>query len=484
MIRNIQVNLDAVLIPGENKVKTLEMMKQDGGLMTIETSTLATLQDLIGGDLITASHADYDTARSVWNGMVNKYPSVIACCTSPSDVVECVRFARKNNLLVSVRGGGHNYAGKSIAEQGLVIDLSLMQNIEVNAEAKTVCVSAGCLLGSVDEATAPFGLATTFGIYPGTGAAGLTLGGGYGWLAGRFGLACDNLLEAKVITCDGKSLTASANENPDLFWGIRGAGANLCIATSFTFKLHPVANVVGGMIFFPRSEAKKFLRFFDDYARNAPDELTLLGLLAAPDETPAAGAVVCYSGDVETGKKILAPMREFSTPIMDTIEVMPYVMMQQHLVDLLPAHRHYYNKSHIFKSLSDEAIDVFVEYAQNLPTLVSAIMFQQMHGAAARVLADDTAFPHRFDHYSCYIHPATDDSTEHEHMINWARDCWQAVQPYAESAIYVNALEDGDEEGEQRVREAYGSNFERLRVLKKLYDPTNFLQLNSNIPTG
>ena len=257
-------------------MNSLEMMQQDGGLKVMKPETLATFQDNIGGDLITAGHDEYDTARTLWNGMVNKYPAVIARCTTPSDVVECVRFARQNNLLASIRGGGHNYAGNSLVEQGLVIDLSPMQNIEVNVEARTANVAAGCLLGQVDEATTAHGLATTFGVYPGTGAAGLTLGGGYGWLAGRFGLSCDNLLSAKAVTCDGEYLNLSETENADLFWGIRGAGANLAIVTSFTFKLHPVTNVLGGLVFFPRSDAKNFLRFFDDYARDAPNELSTL----------------------------------------------------------------------------------------------------------------------------------------------------------------------------------------------------------------
>jgi len=466
-------------------MKDLEMALKDGGIGVVDGVALTGLDARFNGDLVMSDHAQYDETRSIWNGMINKHPAVIARCMDAADVAECVRFAQEHRLLVSVRGGGHNYAGKSLVDQGFVIDLSTMRDIEVDPSAKTVRVGGGCRLGEFDEAAEAKGLGTTLGVNTDTGVAGLTLGGGYGWLAGRFGLACDNLRSINVVSCDGDILTADAERNSDLFWGMRGAGANLAIATSLTFNVHPLGEVLGGLILYPLSQGKSFLRFFDDYAHNCPDELTLIGLmLTAPDGSPAVGAGVCYSGTLERGAEVLKPLRNFATPLADLIEPKPYTLMQQLFDDAWPPGRSYYNKSHIFEELNDDAIEVLLEYASSFPTTLSSIVLQQVHGAATRVPVDATAFPHRYHNYACYVHPATDDPSEHDQIVTWARSCWDAVRPFAAPAVYVNALEDGLEEGEARVREAYGANFDRLCALKTRYDPTNLLRMNSNIVPG
>ena len=426
------------------------------------------------------SDAGYDAARRVWNGMVDKRPALIARCTGANDVVACVNFAREHEVLTSVRGGGHNYAGKAVCDDGLMIDLSPMKGIRVDPTRCTVRAQAGLRLGELDRETQKFGLATTLGTNTDTGISGLTLGGGYGWLAGKYGLACDNVIWAEVVTADGKILQCSSEQNADLFWGLRGAGANFGVVTEFEYKLHPVSKVLGGIILHPLRE--DVLRFYDEFSSAAPDELTTLGaVLTGPDGNPAFGTLVCHCGSAEGGEKALKPLRTFATPIADLIQPREYADMQTQLDETWPPGRHYYNKAHNVRRLSDSAIQTILRYSAILPTPVSNIAFQQLHGAAGRILASDTAFPHRYDHYDLLVHPATDNPADTSKMIQWARQCWEALQPFVERAVYVNALEDALEEGELRVREAYGANYERLVILKNKYDPTNLFRLNSNI---
>jgi FAD/FMN-containing dehydrogenase len=446
----------------------------------ISQSALQDLKQHFRGELVTPSDASYDAVRRVWNGMVDKRPALIARCTGANDVVACVNFAREHKVLTSVRGGGHNYAGKALCDDGLVIDLWPMKGIRVDQTRRTVRAQAGLRLGELDRETQKFGLATTLGTNTDTGISGLTLGGGYGWLAGKYGLACDNVIWAEVVTADGRILQCNAEQNADLFWGLRGAGANFGVVTEFEYKLHPVNKVLGGIILHPLRE--EVLRFYDEFSSAAPDELTTLGaVLTGPDGNPAFGTLVCYCGSAEEGEKALKSLRNFATPIADLIQFREYVEMQTQLDETWPPGRHYYNKAHNVRRLSDGAIQTILKYSAILPTPVSNIAFQQLHGAASRVPASDTAFPHRYDHYDLLVHPATDNPADSGKMIQWARQCWEALQPFVERAVYVNALEDGLEEGELRVREAYGANYERLVVLKNKYDPTNLFRLNSNI---
>lgn len=438
------------------------------------------------GDLLGPGDRGYDAARKVWNGMVDRRPALIARCAGAADVIRCVRFAREHDLLVSVRGGGHNYAGKAVCDGGLMIDLSPMKGIRVDPARRSAWAQAGLRLGEFDRETQAFGLATTLGVNTDTGIAGLTLGGGYGWLAGKHGLACDNLLAVEIVTADGRLLTASDREHPDLFWGVRGAGANLGIVTAFEYRLHEVGPVLGGMVLHPLSRAKQVLRFFDDFSRSAPDELTTVGLLlTAPDGTPAVATAVCYSGPLDRGEELLRPLRTLAAPLADLVAPQPYVQMQTLFDEAWPPGRLYYNKAHNIRALTDDAIELLVGYARATPTPQSAIALQQLHGAAARVPATATAFPHRFDHYDLLFHPGSDVPSDCAKMIQWAREGWEALRPLAESSVYVNALEDSTEEGELRVREAYGPNYARLLELKRTYDPDNVFRLNVNLrPAG
>jgi len=438
------------------------------------------------GNLVRPSDQDYDRARRVWNGMVDKRPAVIARCAGAADVVECVRFARDHELLVSVRGGGHNYAGKSVCEGGLMIDLAPMKGIRVDPVRRTASAQAGLRLGEFDRETQAFALATTLGVNTDTGIAGLTLGGGYGWLDGKHGLACDNVLAVDVVTTDGRLVTASADENADLFWGMRGAGANLGIATSFEYRLHPLGPVLGGLVLYPLTHGTDALRAFDEFSSTCPDEVSTAALLVTtPDGTPAVGLAACYCGPLAEGERILKPLRTFAQPLADFIAPQPYTQMQTLFDEAWRPGRMYYNKSSVVRRLSESAIERLLTYAHAMPTPLSAIALQQAHGAASRVGAGETAFPHRYDHFSLYVHPATDDPAECEKIVRWGRECWDALQPFVERAVYINALEDALEEGEGRVREAYGTNYDRLAALKRKYDPTNFLTSNQNIkPTA
>jgi hypothetical protein len=461
----------------EQRIRTLA-----GGDRTLDDSLIDKFGARLRGALLRPGNAGYDAARQVWNGMVDKRPALIARCGAPPDVIECVRFAREHDVLVSVRGGGHNYAGKSVCEGGLMIDLSPMKGIRVDPTRRTARAQAGLRLGEFDRETQAFGLATTLGVNTDTGIAGLTLGGGYGWLGGKYGLACDNVVSVDVVTAEGQLLTANADENAELFWGMRGGGANLAIATSFEYRLHPVGSVLGGMVIYPISKGKEVLRFFDEFSAACPDEVTTVGLLlTAPDGNPAVAIAVCYAGPLDKGEKLLAPLKTITPPLADFVAAQPYVQMQTLFDQAWPPGRRYYNKSSIVRRLTDAASEMLVTYARSMPTPVSAIALQQAHGAASRVATDATAFPHRYDHFSMYVHPATDDPADSDKIVKWGRDCWDGLQAFVEPAVYVNGLEDALEEGEHRVREAYGSNYDRLAGLKKRYDPTNFFAGNQNI---
>jgi FAD/FMN-containing dehydrogenases len=461
----------------ERRIRTLA-----GTERSLDDSLIDKLAAGLAGALLRPTDSGYDAARKVWNGMVDKRPSLIARCAATDDVIASVRFARDHDLLVSVRGGGHNYAGKSVCDGGLMIDLSPMKAIRVDAGRLVARAQAGLRLGEFDRETQAVGLATTLGVNTDTGIAGLTLGGGYGWLGGKYGLACDNVLSLEVVTADGQLLTASPTQNEDLYWGMRGAGANLAIATSFEYRLHSVGPVLGGMIIYPIEKGREALRFFDEFSASAPDELSTAALLlTAPNGNPAVAIAVCYTGALDDGEKVVRPLRTFTTPIADLLAPQPYTQMQTLFDEAWPPGRRYYNKSSIVRRITDAASEVLVEYGRTMPTPTSAIALQQLHGAASRVAADATAFPHRYDHLAFYVHPATDDPKESDTIVRWGREAWTALQPFVEPAVYVNALEDALEEGAHRVEQAYGRNYARLTALKRTFDPANFFSQNQNI---
>jgi FAD/FMN-containing dehydrogenase len=447
----------------------------------LDEATIAKFKDLLRGELLRPGHDGYDAARKIWNAMIDKRPALIVRCVGAGDVVHSVQFAREHELSVAVRGGGHNIAGNCLCEGGLMIDLSPMKGMRVDAGRRTVRAQAGLTLGEFDRETQAFGLATTMGIATDTGIAGLTLGGGYGWLGGKYGLACDNLLAVDVVTAEGQVVTASESENADLFWGVRGGSGNFGIVTSFEYQLHPVGPVLGGMVLYPLN--KEALRFFDEFSHTCPDEVSTNGLLlTAPDGTPAVAIVACHCGSLEEGERALKPLRTFGSPLADMIQPRKYVEMQSITDEAWPPGRLYYWKSSLMRRLDEAAIETLVEYARRKPTPLSVIYLQQLHGAASRVGTTDTAFPHRFDHYNCGVMLETEERAYTEEGIQWSREGWEALQPFVERSNYVNDL---GEEGEQRVREAYGPSYERLLALKNKYDPTNFFRLNQNLkPTA
>ena len=411
--------------------------------------------------------------------MVDRRPALIVRCVGVSDVMRGVEFARSHDVPLSIRGGGHSVAGKAVYDGGLMLDLSPMKGIRVDPAQRTAEAQAGLTLGEFDHETQAFGLATTLGVVSVTGIAGLTLGGGLGWLNGLHGLACDNLLSADVVTADGQLLTASEEENEDLFWAIRGGGGNFGVVTSFRYRLHPVGTVLGGGLSYPLSKAHEVLRFYHEFASGCPDELsTDASLGVAPDGSSVVVVSVCYCGPAEEGERVLRPLREFGSPLADNIQPMAYTTLQSAPDARFPPGRQHYWKSSYLRELNDDAVEVMVQFVSEIPSPTTGVGLQQMHGAASRVDPTATAFPHRDEHYDFLILSQWVDPAESERNVEWTRSLFEAMEPYFEGGVYVNNLGD---EGEDRVREAYGANYERLLALKGKYDPTNFFRLNQNI---
>ncbi len=452
--------------------------------MIEQASKSAPLQDLkahLHGELIGPNDRSYDASRTVWNGMIEKYPAVIVYCSDVADVVSAVQFARDYHLLVAVRGGGHSISGSSVCDGGMVIDLSRMKGIWIDPGQQTAWAQAGLTLSEFVQATQTYGLATTTGTVGGTGLAGLTLGGGLGWFMGKYGLTIDNLLAVDLVTADGQLLKASASEHPDLFWGVRGGGGNFGIVTAFELQLHPVGPVLAGKVVYPVECAREVLRFYREYARSAPDELTVYAsLMTTPGGLPAIAISLCYCGSPEEGERAVSPLRRFGTPIADLVRPRSYLKMITRANLGAPAGRSYYEKASTLSDLSDEAIEAIVAYGSTCTSPWSHVLIQHVHGAACRVGPTETAFALREESYVICIVAAWDDSeaSQTDQHIGWTRACWRAMEPFASSGVYVNFL---GNEGEGRVRAAYGANYERLVALKNRYDPHNFFALNQNI---
>jgi FAD/FMN-containing dehydrogenase len=433
------------------------------------------------GQLLRPSDEGYDAARRVWNGMVDKRPALIARCAGVADVVSAVRFAREHDLVVSVRGGGHSVAGLAVCEGGLMIDLSPMKGIDVDPSALVARAEAGMLWGEFDKETQALGLATVGGVVSTTGIAGLALGGGQGWLTGKHGLTLDNLLSAEVVTADGELLHASEDENADLFWALRGAGANFGVVTSFEYRLHNVGpTVLGGMVIHPLDQVRDVLRFYREFAAGQPDELTTYAaLLTSPDGIPVVAMVTCYAGPPEEGERAVADLRRYGPPVVDTIGPMPYVGVQGIISEGFPPGRLNYWKSTLLREIPDGVIDALADFAPRVPSPYTAIAIADTHGAYGRVAPDATAYAHRDLPFDMVILSSWIDSADSDRNIAWARELYEAVKPFTPSGVYVNDL-DGDEE-QSRVRDAYGVNYQRLAELKTRYDPTNFFRSNNNI---
>jgi FAD/FMN-containing dehydrogenase len=438
------------------------------------------LQTGLRGTVIGPGNDDYDAARRVWNGMIDRHPALIVRCADTADVVRAVDFARANHLAVAVRGGGHNAAGLAVCDGGLVIDLSQLNEVQVDPIQLTARAQAGATWSDLDRATQAHGLATTGGGVSTTGIAGLTLGGGLGWLMRSHGLTCDNLISAEVVLADGRVVTASACENPDLFWGIRGGGGNFGIVTSFEYRLHPVGPVLAGMVVHPRARAAEVLRFYREFTRTAPDELTTYAVLLTTSEgIPAIALMLCYNGPIEQRMEVVRPLREFGPPIVDQVGPMPYTLLQSILDPAFPSGLQIYWRSDFLKGLADDAIDTIVNRANEAPSPLTVLLIEQLGGAVARVGRSETPFEHRDAPYNLAIISRWADPAQAEPNVAWTRDLWNALRPHA-NGVYVNYL--GVGESADRVRAAYGSEkYERLVALKNSYDPTNFFRLNQNI---
>jgi len=449
----------------------------------LNASSIENFRNRLRGSLLIPGDAAYDAIRMVPNAMIDRRPAVIARCAGAADVIACVRFAREQDLLVSVRGGGHSVAGKSVCEGGMMIDLSAMKGARVDPVAHTVRAEPGLTLGELDRETQAFGLATTLGTVSKTGISGLTLGAGWGHLHGSYGLALDNVISLDVVTADGRLHTASANQNQDLFWGVRGSSGNLGIVTSLEYRLYEVQTVFGGAVFFPVAQAKDVLHFFRDFAQTIPDELVIQATaMTLPDAGPVFAVAGCYHGSSADAEKVLKPLRSFGTSVADIFDRIPYLQMQSLFDPFFPPGRRTYVKSNFLRELNDSAIATIASLAGTSPSAYSFAPFvEHWHGAATRVSPTDTAFPHRQHPFNFMLWSNWATPAETENNLQWTRDCWNAMKPYLIDSSYVNYVSD---EGESVSRAAYGPNYERLLALKNRYDPTNFFRMNHNIQPG
>jgi FAD/FMN-containing dehydrogenase len=412
--------------------------------------------------------------------MIDRRPALIVRCAVVADVVRAVNFARENALLLAVRGGGHSVAGLGVCDGGMVIDLSQMKGIRLDPAAPTLRAEAGVRWGELDREAQVFGLATTGGAVSTTGIAGLTLGGGLGVLMRKHGLACDNVLSIDVVTAEGALLKASASENVDLFWALRGGGGNFGIATAFEYRLHPVGTVLGGLVFYPYDRAKEMLAFYRELTETAPDELTAYAaLLTSPDGVRASAIFACYAGPLSTGETVLRTLREFGPPMADLIGPMPYAGIQRTFDPSAPPGLLNYWKSSFSQDLATGTIDELVAGYATAPSPLTSVVVEHLGGAVSRIDEGDTAFIHRSARYNVTAASLWRDPGESEQNISWTRRVWDAIRPPAGDAVYANYM--SEDEGDQRVRAAYGANYERLVAAKNRYDPTNLLRVNQNI---
>jgi FAD/FMN-containing dehydrogenase len=461
----------------------------DGGSTTLASTPTDALAKRFGDRLITPEDGRYDQVRAIWNAMIDRRPSLILRCIDAEDVVQAVRFAHDHHVLMSVRGAGHNIAGNALSDGGLLVDLSLMKGVEVNAAARTAKVEPGVTLGEFDKATQAHGLATPVGINSTTGIAGLTLGGGFGWLSRKYGLTIDNLISAEVVTAAGERVKADAKQNPDLFWAIRGGGGNFGVVTSFEYRLHPVGpEVMAGLIVHPFADARSVLKQYAELAQKAPDELTVWAVLRKapplpflPPEWHGKEIVVlamCHAGTLEQAEKDVAPFRKVGKPIADVVGPAPYAGWQTAFDPLLtPGLRNYW-KSHNFPALPDQALDALIRYTATLPTPHCEIFIGQLGGAAKRVAMDATAYAQRDAAYVMNVHTRWETPGEDAKCIAWARELFNAMKPFATGGVYVNFMPEDETE---RVESAYGPNYRKLTELKRRFDPDNLFRLNQNI---
>jgi FAD/FMN-containing dehydrogenase len=439
------------------------------------------LKSRFRGELLTEKSSGYEAARRIWNGMIDRRPAAIARCSQPGDVVEAVRFAADQGIYPAVRAGGHNAAGIAMLDGGLVIDVSPMKEIAVTTGAQTVMAQTGLTWGEFDRETQSHGLATTGGLISTTGIGGLTLGGGIGWLMGRCGLVCDNTLSYDIVTADGKLIRADAEQNPDLFWALKGGGGNFGVVTSINYRLYPITEVVSGMVLYPLTHGPDVLRRYRDFvSQGLPDELIVYAAaIHAPDGTPCVAILPAYCGDdLAPAAGWMDGLKSFGPVLADLTTKMPYVAMQQMLDAGAPYGIRSYWKSNFLESLPDEAVDVFIACAESCPSPQTFAILEHTHGAAVRVASSATAFPVRKEGMDLVVISLWTDSAQDERNVAWTRGMYEAMKPWSAGSVYLNGLSEDDG---GRVGEAFGANFERLREIKARYDPENRFRRNHNI---
>lgn len=456
---------------------------------TLDPERVAEFAATLRGDVIQPHDVGYDEARALYNGMIDKRPALIACCNDVADVMCALAFGREQKLKIAVRGGGHNGPGLGSCNDGLVIDLSPMKGVHVDPETRTVRVGPGCTQGDMDHATHAFGLSVPAGIVSSTGVAGLTLGGGHGYLTRKYGLTIDNLIEADVVLADGRLVTANEKQHADLFWALRGGGGNFGIVTSFVYRAQPVHTVFAGPMFWELKHAREIMRWYRDFLPQAPEEMcTFFGLKTVPSTDPfpreiwgkkICALISCYSGALEQVDEVMRPIRqELPPPLMDGMTTMPFPALQGLFDPLLPAGLQWYWKGDFVKELPDAAIDVHLEYAAQLPSELSLMHLYPIDGAVQRVGAEATAWNCRDATWSMVIAAIDPNPAKAEALADWAKGYWEALHPYNMDGAYVNFMM---EEGQERIKATYGSNYERLVAVKNKYDPTNLFRVNQNI---
>ena len=459
----------------------------DAETLTIDDEAIQDFAASIRGELVTRKSPEYDESRTIYNAMIDKEPALIAKCENAGDVISAVNFARKQNLEVSIRSGGHNGPGLALVDEGLVIDLSRMNGVRVDPANRTARVEGGCTWGDVDHATHAFGLATVSGVISTTGVGGLTLGGGHGYLTRKFGLTIDNLLSADVVLADGSFVHASENENADLFWALRGGGGNFGVVTSFEYRLHPLKNVVAGPLFWPVDQLETTMKWYRDWLPQLPDDVYAFYLTAeVPGAEPfpekiqgdnVCGLLWCYTGETNQFEKYIQQARDVAEPIFEFTPEMPYPMLQGMFDGLYPPGDQWYWKGDFVKELPDEAIEIHKQFAE-VPTAKSTMHLYPVNGAAHKVEKDETAWEKRDAIWSMVIAGVDPDPGNVEKIEVWGREYWEALHPYTLGGAYINFMM---EEGEDRIKATYGRNYERLQNVKAKYDPDNFFHVNQNI---
>ncbi len=445
----------------------------------VPASSIDAFASTLDGTVLRPGAQDYEDVRRVWNHMIDKRPGVIVRCARVEDVVRAVNFARDNRLLIAVRGGGHSFPGKSVSDGGITIDMSSMKTVAVDPARRIARVDAGVTLGEFDRATQAHGLATTMGTAPPTGVAGLTLGGGFGWLMGKHGLACDNLSAVEIVTADGRHLRCDQSENADLFWAVRGGGGNFGNVTSFEVTLHPLGQVLAGALIYPMDDARRVLGLFREFTADTPDEMMANAGILPLAQGPAFGIAIGYCGeDLSRGDALVNGLRKAAKPVNDTVRPMSYVELQT-LYDVPPVTLSAYARSAFLTELSDDAIGVLIDHASHTPSPTCAFILEHLHGEAARKPVDACAFAHRRTGLNLLAISLWLDDAEKDGSIRWIHDLWDAITPHTADAVYVNYLD--EDEGERRVRAAYGENYDRLARIKRKYDPENLFRLNQNI---